>query len=113
MQCVDVTAYNSKLHYYLLSQGGLGYGCETQVKLNHLANDGYHVRKEFSPVMDLTYACAVMGAPMPHPTLREDFVPDHIRRRRDLEWPRLPGGGGAQYGVRSEGQSNIHGWSWQ
>ena len=110
MQCVDVSPYNRALHYYLLSQGDHGYGCMTQIRLEYLANDGYHVISEFGSVIDKTYACAIMGVPPPCPTPREEFVPGHIRRRRDIEWPRLPGGGNTQRGFRAEGQSHIHGW---
>ena len=113
MQCVDVTPFNSALHDYLLTLGGYGYGCATQIRLEFLANDGYHVRPQFSSIIDKTFACLIMEVPIPCPTPRDEFVPDHVRRKRDIDWPALRGGGNVQMGMRSEGQSRIHGWSWQ
>ena len=38
MLFVDVTPYNSALEDYLLSQGGRGYGCLTQIRPDFLQN---------------------------------------------------------------------------
>ena len=112
MQHTDVTPYNSSLHDYLLSLGGSGYGIETQIRLEFLRNDGFHVKREYAEVIDKMYACAIMGIQVPCPTPKDEFVPIHIKRRREEDWPALSGRGNAQMGVRAEGQTRVHGWRW-
>ena len=112
MRLVDVTPYNSSLHEYLLSLGGLGYGIETQIRLESLRDDGFHVKGQYGSVIDRTYACAIMGIPVPCPTPKDEFIPAHLRMMREKEWP-LPGGRNAQWGLRAEGHTRVHGWSWQ
>ena len=113
MWAIDVTPYNSRLHEYLRRLGGRGYGCETQVRLDFLRDDGFHVKDRFNSVLDETYACAIMGIPVPHPTPRAGFMSAEVMRRREAEWPALPGGGNVRLGLRAEGHARVHGWSWQ
>ena len=87
MQQVDVRPHNRKLHYYLRSLDGNNYGVCTQIRMNHLRNDGFHVRNEFDSVIDKTYACAIQGIPVPCPTPTTDFEPDFVRRQRYAEFP--------------------------
>ena len=110
MQLMDVTPYNSALNNYLLAQGGSGYGCRTQIRLDYLRNDGFHVMGQYDWVIDKGYACALLGIDPPFPTPRNQFEPAHIRRRREAEWPALRGRGQAQMEVRDEGQARVHGW---
>ena len=110
MQVTDVTPHNSALNDYLLAQGGSGYGCRTQIRLEHLRNDGFHVKGQYASVIDETYACALLGLSPPFPTPRSEFEPEHVRRQREVEWPTLRGRGYAQ--MRNEGQSHVHGWWW-
>ena len=94
MQTVDVSPFNSLLNDYLLCEkdrGRQGYGCCTQIRLEFLRSDGYHIRPEFDSVIDRTYACAFLGIPVPRPTPWDAFVPDAVRKRWELEWPRLTG----------------------
>ena len=91
MQLVDVSPYNYLLNQYLGAQEGDGYGCQTQIRLDYLKADGFHIRPQFDPIVDKTYACAIMGVNVPCPTPERDFVPDHIRRQREKDWPG-PGG---------------------
>ena len=109
MQQVDVRPHNKGLHYYLRAQGRSGYGVQTQIRMNCLRHDGFHVGSQFDSVIDKTYACALLGVPVPCPTPVNDFEPDHIRRRRELEWPTL-GGASSQMVRTNEGQTRIHGW---
>ena len=92
MQTVDVTPYNELLSDYLSAQRG-GYGCQTQIRLGHLRSDGFHVLPQFDSIIDKTYACAIRGILVPDPTPIGEFLPDHLRRRWQAEWPRLGGGG--------------------
>ena len=95
MQITDVTPYKKLLSEYLRSErdgGRGGFGCRTQIHLDSLKSDGYHVRPEFDAVIDRTYACAFMGVPVPRPTPWDCFVPVHVRRRWESEWPRMAGG---------------------
>ena len=95
MQTTDVTPFNNALSEYLLCEkekGRGGYGCRTQIRLDFLKNDGFHIRPEFDSVMDRTYACAFLGIPVPKPTPWDCFVPTLVRQRWEKEWPRLRGG---------------------
>ena len=100
MQLGDVTPYNRHLADYLSAQKW-GFGCRTQIRLNYLKPDGFHVRPQFDSVIDRTYACAIRGIYVNDPTPAEGFVPDYMRRRWQAEWPRLGG---------RSGQTANHGW---
>lgn len=96
MQTTDVTPYNEHLGDYLRREkerGRDGYGCRTQIRMDSLKGDGYHVKPEFGSVLDRTYACAFLGIDVPCPTPWGDFAPSHVRSRWESEWPRLVGGG--------------------
>jgi hypothetical protein len=69
MRIMNVTPFSDMLHHRCKEQG-VGW-CQTQVKLEHLKEDGYHCWPPFLQIMDATYACAVMGVRklrIPHPT---------------------------------------------
>ena len=96
MQTTDVTPYNNSLNAYLRREkerGRDGSGCRTQIRLNFLKADGYHVRPEFGSVIDRTYACAFLGIEVPSPTPWDEFSPSQVRQMWESEWPRLAGGG--------------------
>ena len=110
MEVLDVSPYNRALHHYLRTVGG--FGCQTQIRRSFLQRDGYHIQHQFDSVLDKTYAYALMGLYVPRPTPVEDFLPEHARRRREIEWPRLAGGGD-RVGQRGGGGTlNVHGWQW-
>ena len=90
-QVADMTPYNALLDRYLRAQDDGGHGCRCQITMDQLARDGYHVRHQFRSIIDRTYACAIMGKPVPCPTPLEDFIPYHVRRSWNQEWPRLNG----------------------
>ena len=95
MQVTDVTPYNSLLDDYLREEkrsGQQGHGCRTQIHMDYLKADGYHIRPEYVSVIDKTYACAFLGIPVPYPTPFDGFLPDSVRRKWEAEWPRLGGG---------------------
>ena len=105
MEIANVTDYNLGLNEYLLEEkrrGRGGYGCKTQIRLEFLKADGYHIRPQFDGVVDRTYACAIMGVNVPCPTPVGEFVPMSVRRKWEAEWPKVARGGGAQAG--------HHGW---
>ena len=105
METTDVTAYNQRLHNYLLNErrhGRDGYGCGTQIRLEQLKADGYHVQTQFYGIIDRTYACAIRGINVPCPTPMDQFVPGFVRLRYESEWPSLG------EGVRAE--NRHHGW---
>ena len=110
MEVADVTAHNAHLDNYLRAQGGPGYGCRTQVRRNFLKRDGFHVSPQFDSIIDRTYACAMLGWPVPNPTPLEDFAPEFARRRYDAEWPSMVRRTGWNQGVGHQGPRNIHGW---
>ena len=110
MRHIDVSAYNRILHHYLRAQGGHGYGCMTQIRLEYLKADGFHVLPQFDPVIDKTYACAVMGIPVPCPTPRGGFVSDMVRKRWEREWPQVGARSDSRQG--GEGLTQSHGWNW-
>ena len=103
MQVTDVTPYNEAISDFLQPLKG-GYGCRTQIRLNYLRNDGFHIQPMYDSIIDRTYACAIRGVPVPCPTPFDEFVPDRMRRRWELEWARIGNGVGQN--------ANRHGWRW-
>ena len=94
MQTMDVTPHNSHLNDYLCKEsryGRGGHGCRTQTTIDSLQPDGYHIKPEYDGILDKTYACAIIGVNVPCPTPISQFLPFHVRRRKDQEWPRLGG----------------------
>ena len=103
---IDVSPHNALLDQYLGTQDGddnYGYGIRTQIRLEYLKADGFHVRPQFDSIIDKTYACAIVAVDVPCPTPWGEFVPNHIRRRWEKEWPQ-PGG------RRTEGLTRENGW---
>ena len=98
MQTTDVTPYNTMLSDYLRTQGMSGYGCRTQIRLSCLKNDGYHVLPQYDSTIDKTYAFALMGISVPCPTPMDEFTPNHLRRRWEMNWPRVGRGLQMNYG---------------
>ena len=88
---LDVRPFNQLLNRYLDSCGVGGYGCKTQIKMSFLAADGVHVNPQFDSVIDRTYACALIGTHVPNPASDDDFIPPYLRRRWEIQWPRLGG----------------------
>ena len=96
MQTADVTPYNELLNDYLRrekNRGRDGFACRTQIRLDYLKADGYHIKPEYSSVLDRTYACAMLGMEVPSPTPWDEFVPTSVRQKWESDWPRLVGGG--------------------
>ena len=96
METVDVTPFNKVLDSYLRHErdhGRDGFGCRTQIRLDFLKGDGFHLKPEFGSVLDRTYACALLGIDVPFPTPWDEFAPSFVRRRWEADWPRLAGGG--------------------
>ena len=108
-QRTDVSPYNCAIDQYLKSRKEIdgGYGCRTQVRMDQLRADGLHLKPQFHSVLNETYACAIIGMPVPYPTPLEDFQPAHVRRRWEREWPVV---GGRQNEMRAANAQ--HGWSW-
>ena len=105
MMTVDVTPHNSLLDEYLRTEGRRGrggFGCRTQVTLETLKPDGYHVMPQYEGVIERTYVYAILGIHVPCPTAIDQFIPPQLRRRRDIEWPKLGG---------SRTQAQDNGWS--
>ena len=111
MQTVDVTPYNMFLNDYLRAVPDESrYGSFTQVRMYCLARDGFHVKPEFRPVIYRGYACAIMGKEVQCPTPREGFVPDSVKRRREMEWPRVGERASLVRWGRGGGSDSVHGW---
>ena len=96
MEIGDVTPYNQLLDSYLKREkdkGRDGYSCRTQIRLDYLKGDGYHVRPDFLSVIDRTYACVFLGIEVLDPTPLDEFAPSSVRRQWEADWPRLAGSG--------------------
>ena len=89
MQVADIRPYNGLIHEYLMSCGESGYGCRTQMRMEFLSTDGYHVNPRYDSIRDRTYACAFVGFHVPEPVGADTFIPGFIRRRWETNWPRL------------------------
>ena len=92
MRYVDVRPYNERLHHYLLDCPDPTYGCRTQIRMNFLKADGFHIHPMYYSVLDRTYACALLAVEVPCPTPDDDYVPMEVRRNYQRDWPRLAGG---------------------
>ena len=103
MRHVNVTPYNHAMHHEIVNRPGV-FGCDTQIRMGSLARDGYHVLRAFSPIIDKTYACAVLSLPVPSPTPFFDFVHPDQQARFDKEWPRLT------QSFRPSMSLDNHGW---
>ena len=94
MRLMDVTPYSNALHSLCLRLGIPG--CATQIGVSHLGRDGFHILPSCLTILDRTYACAIMGVPVPCPPPAEDRYRDPGLRG---EWPTL----GAARGGRRMG----------
>ena len=100
MKFMDVTPYSRAIHTACLrlrAHGHRVHGCQTQTGVSHLGKDGYHILPSFAGVLDRTYACAIMGVPVPCPTPSWD-------KYRGVEL-----GGGWPTPREAQGQGNRHG----
>ena len=92
MQVTDVTPYNKLLSQYLREVPD-GFGCRTQIRLEFLKSDGFHILPRYDSIIDKTYACAIMGVPVTCPTPSDAFAPYHVRQKWEKEWPKAGSGG--------------------
>jgi hypothetical protein len=100
MNFMDVTPYSKAIHSASLrmrAQGHQVQGMQTQTGVSHLKKDGFHILPSFAGVLDRTYACAVIGVPVPCPTPSWDRYRDPSLKDR---WP-IP--------WEAQGQGNSHG----
>jgi hypothetical protein len=71
MSFMDVAPYSWAIHSACLrlrTHEDHVHGAHTQTCVSHLRKDGYHILPSFSTVLDMTYACAIRGIPVPCPT---------------------------------------------
>ena len=98
MRTLDVTPFNDRLDKFLSARGD--FGCLTQIQMDFLKPDGYHVLPGCGSIIDRTYACAIRGISVPCPTPRDGFLPEHLRREWETEWPRVGEGHQLNHGGR-------------
>jgi hypothetical protein len=67
MRHIDITPYNEALHLECMGRERV-YGCHTQIRMNNLVGDGFHIRMQCAAVLDRTYAYSLMGIPVPCPS---------------------------------------------
>ena len=88
MSFMDVVPYSWAIHHACLrlrTRGHRVHGVQTQTGVSHLREeDGYHIERSFSTILDRTYACAIRGIPVPCPTPTWDMGRDPGLRNR---WP--------------------------
>jgi hypothetical protein len=112
---LDVTMFNEAFHKLCVPRKNV-FGCHTQVKMRDLGRDGYHVSPHCVDILDKTYACSILGIPVPCPTQARDFFHPMQNREYEAAWPRIRENGGGrmrredQEGTRSS--NAIHGWRW-
>ena len=108
---LNVSPFNEALHHLIINHGGV-YGCDTQVRMSHLAYDGFHVTPDYAGIIDRTYACAIMREPVPCPTPAEEFITaQEWNFRRD--WPRVGDERSRRGGELAGGAyQNSHGGRW-
>jgi hypothetical protein len=84
MTTMDVTPY-SELIRRRCQEKKINW-CQTQFEVAHMREDGYHILPSSLKILDATYACAVVGVHVPHPT------PAYRKWRHQLqqqEWPHI------------------------
>ena len=105
---LNVTPFNDMIHKLCVSRQRV-FGCHTQIRMRDLARDGYHVAPYCMDVIDKTYACAILGKPVPCPTPDEDFSHHEQTVEYRKNFPRL---GGADKRGQDSDRNAIHGWRW-
>ena len=91
MTLMDVSQFSVRLQQKCMD-GGVGW-CQTQLGVDDMREDGFHVLPSSLRILDKTYACAVMGVKVPHPT------PVYQKWRHKMVeqgWPRVGDGNGRQ-----------------
>jgi hypothetical protein len=88
MAFMDVRPYCHAIHLQCLEHRDV-FGCETQTGVSHLKEDGYHIQPSFLGVLDLTYACALMGVPVPCLTPETDRWAIKTQWNENAEWPHV------------------------
>jgi hypothetical protein len=84
MTLKDVKPYSNRLRQRCMEKK-VGW-CQSQLGVEDLKEDGFHVLPSSLRILDKTYACAVMGVKVPHP------MPIYQKWRHKLieqEWPRM------------------------
>jgi hypothetical protein len=111
---VDVTPYNKAIHMECVDREGV-HGCHTQTRLEHLARDGFHIRAAYTSVLEKTYACALLGIPVPCQTPPDHFGQEAAQMEQqefEWEWPRpgeeIRGTFANVWELRQERQNNVN-----
>ena len=98
-----VASHNEAVSRYLQERREIdgGHGCCTQIRLEHLRNDGLHIQPQHFHLLQNTYACIIQGKEVPSPTPMQDFSSTHVRQRNsssihvsqpsNREWPDMRG----------------------
>ena len=104
---LDVTPFNRTIHDLCKPRQKV-FGCRTQVTMRDLGRDGFHVSPYCADVIDKTFACALLGIPVPNPTLFQDFFHPEQTEGYRHEFPRISETDRSGRG----GVTTIHGWRW-
>jgi hypothetical protein len=85
MRHMDVAPYSHALHLKSLEKGT--FGCRNQIREKDLGNDGFHLKRSSLSILEKTYACAVLGVPVP--CLAPPGLEWRQRQRQfyEEEWP--------------------------
>ena len=89
MSFMDVAPYSWAIHSACLrlrTHGHRVHGCTTQTCVSHLRKDGYHILPSFSTVLNMTYACAIRGIPVPCPATWERGQDPALKDRWPTPW---------------------------
>ena len=111
IRSLDVTDFNKAIHRLCVSREGV-FGCHTQITMRDLASDGFHVSPHCGDIVDKTYACAILGKPVPCPTPPEGFFHPWQSAAYEQEWPRVDENKSKQ-GGQERVRNAIHGWRWE
>ena len=105
---IDVSPFNGMLHKLCVSRRNV-FGCRTQIRMRDLGRDGFHVAPDCVDIVDKTYACALLGIPVPCPTPSGDFLHPEQTVRYRREYPRI---GETEERGQERDLNAIHGWRW-
>ena len=85
MRHMDVAPYSYALHLKSLEKGT--FGCRNQIREEDLGNDGFHLKRSSLSILEKTYACAVLGVPVPCPAPPGLEWRQRQRQYYEEEWP--------------------------
>jgi hypothetical protein len=102
MRHINVTPFSNSIHTECARREVPG--CRTQLGISDLNGDGYHIRESCLPILDKTFACAIIAIHVLCPTTDSERWNARATPEFCSEWPRV----GAGMGKERRGMRDGH-----